>query len=791
MRPAVRWSLRLAVALVVLAAATAVGAWLALRGSLPQLDGTAAAALAAPATVERDALGTVTITAGDRSDLAWAIGYVHAQERFFEMDLMRRSAAGELSELFGSVAVGADRNARVHRMRTRLAAALDALPAEQRTQLDRYRDGVNAGMDALSVRPFAYLLTRSVLEPWRSEDSLLVIAAMFFDLQDAANARELGFARLRAALPDSAYRFLTAAGGGWDAPLAGPPLRWPELPPAADLDLRSLAAGLLRPAGRTADETPGSNAFAVAGALTGGPALVANDMHLGLRVPNIWFRARFVYPNPRRAGAIVDVSGATLPGVPAIVAGSNGNVAWGFTNSYGDFADWVRVELDPSDPSRYRTAQGWASIEEAHETIRVKGGEAVALDIRGTAWGPLLGTDADGTPLALAWTAHRPGAIDARLLALDTAETVDDAVAIAQASGIPAQNFVAGDRAGNIAWTIAGRIPRRVGGYDPSLPAAWDTPGRGWDGWIDAADHPLIANPPWQRIWSANQRMVAQPMLDVLGDGGYDLGARALRIRDDLQARERFVPGDLLAVQLDDDAALIAQWKDLLARQLEQMKPDPLRDAMAAALRDWNGRAAADSVAYRLVRAWRDEVTDVLRQGFAAAVRTKFPDFELPRLAQFEHAAAALIVFRPAHLLPPGQTDWDALLDGAALRVAGRLAGQPGGIAARTWGERNTTRIRHPLSRALPELLGRWLDMPADALPGDAHVPRVQGRSFGASERFGVAPGVEQEGYFQMPGGQSGHPLSPFYGAGHADWVSGKPTPFLPGEPRHRLELRP
>jgi penicillin amidase len=123
--------------------------------------------------------------------------------------------------------------------------------------------------------------------------------------------------------------------------------------------------------------------------------------------------------------------------------------------------------------------------------------------------------------------------------------------------------------------------------------------------------------------------------------------------------------------------------------------------------------------------------------------------------------------------------------------VAERLKAQPGTISERTWGERNTARILHPLSRALPGFLAARLDMPPDPLPGDSNMPRVQGPKFGASERFAVAPGDEEHGYFELPGGQSGHPLSPFHGAGHADWVEGKPTPFLPGPAQHRLLFEP
>lgn len=791
-RPKRRWIMRLLLLLGVVLFATLAAGWLALRGSLPQYDGEIRnAALDGTVRVDRDALGSVTIQAQSRRDVEWTLGYVHAQERFFQMDLLRRRAAGELAQLFGAAALPADRSARVHRMRARMQAALTQLAPDQRSAIDAYRDGVNAGLAALRVRPFAYLLTGNVPAPWRSEDSLLVIVAMAFTLNDADDKRELAFARMHAALPGSAFRFLTASGGAWDAPIAGAPLETPALPNADELDLRTLDPHLLRHADVAVKRVPGSNSFAVNGALAGGPALIANDMHLELRVPSIWFRARLVYPNPRRAGELTDVSGATLPGAPAIVVGSNGKIAWGFTNSYADTTDWVRVQRDPQDAGRYRTADGWTSISMHTEIIHVHGAPDETLEVEDTRWGPIMAKDVDGTPLALAWTAQEPGAINVELVRLEQAESADEAVAIAQTSGLPPQNFLVADRHGNIGWTIAGRIPKRIGAFNPLLPSDWSQPGTGWDGWLDARDVPSIANPPWQRLWTANQRVVEGAALAALGDGGYDLGARARQIRDDLRTREHFAPADMLDIQLDDRALLLQRWKDLLALELNRTPASPLNDAMKKALADWKGKAAIDSVAYRLVRAWRNEVIDTVLDGFTAAVRVKSPDFAMPKLTQAEHVVWPLLVQRPAHLLTPGYADWDALLVACAQRAAANLDAQAGGLAAQTWGKRNTTHIAHPLSRALPQFVARLLDMPAQELPGDSDMPRVQALDFGASERFAVAPGDEAHGYFMMSGGQSGHPLSPYYGSGHADWAAGVPTPFLPGPAQHTLTLRP
>ena len=226
-----RRAYRFLLVLVMLALLSAGGAWLALRGSLPHYDGSVhLAGLAAPAAVERDSLGSVTVRADNHHDLVRALGYVHAQERFFEMDLLRRHAAGELAELFGAAALRTDRKTRVHRMRARASTALSQLPIEQQQVLAAYRDGVNSGLDDLSSRPFPYLLVRARPLAWRSEDSLLAVGAMFFTLNDEDNRHELALSTMRAALPASVYKFLSAQGGEWDAPLVGAARRWPPPP---------------------------------------------------------------------------------------------------------------------------------------------------------------------------------------------------------------------------------------------------------------------------------------------------------------------------------------------------------------------------------------------------------------------------------------------------------------------------------------------------------------------------------------------------------------------------------
>jgi penicillin amidase len=179
-----------------------------------------------------------------------------------------------------------------------------------------------------------------------------------------------------------------------------------------------------------------------------------------------------------------------------------------------------------------------------------------------------------------------------------------------------------------------------------------------------------------------------------------------------------------------------------------------------------------------------------MMDGFGAAVRAKDKDFKMPKLSQAEAIVDAIIAKRPENLLPPGYSDWNDLLLKCAERVVKKLDAQSGGLAARTWGEANATRIRHALSKSLPGM-GWLLDMPQRELPGDSNMPRVQAPDFGASERFAVEPGFEQYGYFHMPGGQSDNPLSPFYGAGDDDWAQGKAAPFLPGAAKYSFILTP
>ncbi|WP_243039579.1 penicillin acylase family protein [Dyella sedimenti] len=796
-----RWPRYLLGTLLILIVGAFAAGWYLLAGSLARLDGEVH--LAGPSdavAINRDALGIATLQGKSRDDVSYALGYVHAQERFFAMDLMRRLPAGELSELVGAKALDTDINHRRHRLRSVAQAAYAALPPEQKRTLVRYTAGVNAGLAGLRVRPWEYLLLDARPQPWKPEDCFLVIASMYLDLNgDGSNQRELHIAELRSALPAAVADFLLSPDPDWEAPLQGDLSRPPVIPGPEVLDLRKAApatradnsafTAALLPA--LDQPRPGSNNFAVAGSLTEeGAAILANDMHLGLRVPNIWFRARLRYPDPTAPNGQRDANGVSLPGTPALVVGSNGQVAWGFTNSYGDWMDWVRVIRDPNDPSRYKVPEGWARIETHDEVIRIKDAPSHTLVVEDTRWGPVMGKDVDGTPLALAWIGDYPRGYNLGVMQLEHAASAHAALDLAPTMGMPPQNLLAADSAGHIGWTVTGNcIPLRSG-FDPQRPADWSTQDAGWQGCADASRYPRIEDPADGRLWTANNRTVDGAALDLLGNSGYDLGARAQQIRDDLRARSSFTPGNLLDVQLDNRAVLLTRWQRLLQDTLASTA-DPALEQLRQLTATWSGHAAPESVDYRLVRLFRDKVKAAVLEPFVAQVKSRHDDFSWPGMIDAEAAVWTLLRDRPPHLLDPKYDSWNALLTAAAHAVVDELGNQPGGLAARNWGEVNRTGIRHPLSRALPSVIGRWLDMPDEPVAGDHNMPRVVSPGFGASERLDVMPGHEAQSILHMPGGQSDHPLSPYHGAGEADWVNGRPTPLLPGPTQHTLTLLP
>lgn len=804
----------LLISLLVIATAST---WLysKIDSALPILDGKKTVfGLKKSATIERDEQGIATIKAQNRNDIAVALGFVHAQERFFQMDLLRRNSAGELASLFGPLALDYDKSIRRHRFRDRARVIVAQLPKKQLELIKAYTRGVNQGLKYLKSSPFEYLLLQQEPVQWSEEDSILTIFSMYIDLQYHDGRRERTLGLMKAVLSGDVYAFLDPKGSIWDAaiddshyPQAAMPLNaWPSASSSNTdyKDNKYNKATVLADSTESkyqGDHLPGSNSWAVSGALsTTGSAIIANDMHLGIRVPNTWFRASFEYPlsqtdNAKAVGSNtiiekIKVTGATLPGTPNMVIGSNGNIAWGFTNSYGDYSDVILLTTN-ADNSQYLTPDGFKSFTLHKQIIAIKDQKAQEITVTDTIWGPVIGKNHQGQLLAYRWIAHDKEAINLTATELEQAKTVEQAFNIAARSGIPSQNMLVADKSGAIGWTIMGPIPAKKGDIGET-PQSWSSGENSWQGYLTPAQYPQIKNPENQRLWTANSRVVGGDMIKKLGNGGYALGARSKQIRDDLLAQEKFDEQALLKIGLDDEAIFLQRWqqfiletvltKQVLAQEENFMQVKTLLGNSKEL------RASVDSVSYRLVRNFRINLRDSVFFELKESLKNIDDAFNFKSIRhQIEVPLWQLINEQPENFMMLGENSWqDVFTKALALTVADMSINQPFDTA--TWGQQNSSAIKHPLSSALP-FLNYWLDMPSKALAGDSYMPRVQGNNFGASERMVVSPGYEEKGIFHMPTSQSGHPWSPYYGMGHSDWEQGVASPFLPGKMHYKLTL--
>jgi len=426
------------------------------------------------------------------------------------------------------------------------------------------------------------------------------------------------------------------------------------------------------------------------------------------------------------------------------------------------------------------------------EPIAVAGSERVPFTVRWTQWGPVIRQDHRGRDIVQRWVAHDADVLAGDITTPERARTVDEALLGAAGLGIPGQNFVAGDAGGQIGWTIAGPIPRRVG-FDGSHPTSWADGARRWDGYLRAEEFPRIINPPGGRLWTANSAVVESEMLATIGEGGYADGVRARIIRDRLMGIAKATPADMLSIQLDNSALFLDRWRVLLSDVLSTdavQHHAPRAEFKRLVDSTWTGRADPDSVSYRLVRAFRSAVSSEVYGAINSYVQQTDADFDFGRANRPEGPLWQIVEQRPPHFLPAAYDSWDALLLGAVDQSIAELT--PGGtpLAQQTWGAFNRAMVTHPLGSSIP-LVGRWVNMPDDPLPGDIYTPRAHSPRAGPSERMAVSPGREHEGILHMPTGQSGHPLSPHYRDQHRAWVEGTPLPFLPSARVARLTLLP
>ncbi|UPY35230.1 penicillin acylase family protein [Sediminicoccus sp. KRV36] len=729
---------RLLLGLLVLLLAIPLGAFGLLWWTLPsdatelRIEG-----LTAPVRITLDEAGMPRIQAANERDAATAMGYLHARDRLFQMEMMRRGAEGRLSEVAGSASLRLDRFSRTLGLRQRAEADFAALDAETRGLLEAYALGVNALIRERGRFAAPEFLLLGQPEPWQPQHSLLWAKVMGLWL--SGNWRtELERARLAAVLPPERL---------WDL--------WPADRTAGRPDVAALP-GLERilaaiPVFGTDAPLPASasNAWAVAGSRSAsGAPLLASDPHLGYGAPVLWYLARVELADGRM------LAGATAPGTPLMIIGRNADLAWGFTTTHSDTQD---VFIETADAVR-RTRT---------EIIGVRGAEPVILVVRETANGPVI-SDLEEAPrsdvrlLSVRMANLEPNDTTARgILALNRARNIADARAAAALIASPPQNLMVADRAGGIAMYLTGRTPVRAAG-DGSLPTPGDQP---WTGFVPFDELPHVENPETGLLVNANNRVSPEGHPVHLSREWY-ADWRFRRIHERLAAQEVNGPAEFAAIQMDAVS--------LLARETLPFLNSLPRGTGAlgqaqALLAEWDGEMAA-GLPQPLI--WN-------------AFARRMPLLAL-RQARVADAPARAEFLR--FLLTSAEAGWwcggdcRAMAALALAEAVAELATQfgPDPVAWR-WGQAHQARFEHPLLRFIPGM-NRVIGLSA-AVSGDGETVQRQGLRGGGAEpyqamhgaglRFVADLGGPETSFAIIGTGQSGHPLSRHWGDLLEAWRSG------------------
>ncbi|MDO9138928.1 MAG: penicillin acylase family protein, partial [Methylobacter sp.] len=696
------------------------------------------------------------------------LGYVTARDRLFQMELMRRKSAGRLAEIFGGMALDSDIKARTYGFHREAKAIWEKLPPVHQQYLQSYADGVNSYIAESGKLPFEFTALGYRPEPWTSEDSLLVVLGMCENLTAWEERGERMLSVMEKTLPDSAMRFLTPDTDFYTEQLQK---QAKSLRPAQVIPVEALASALAhQPSDKTtpvqltqlvhqSDFMVGSNAWAISGKKTwDGRAILANDMHLGISVPNTWYRAELNYND-------VHAAGLTLPGTPLLIVGSNRHIAWGVTNLSGDFLDLVRLEINPANPDQYRVGEQWQRFDEYQETITVKGSAAKQITVKQTRWGPVANQPLLDQPVAIHWVALDADAVNLNLFDLEQGETLEQAVKIVNSSGGPQLNVLLTDDKGSIAWTLMGKIPKRFGN-DGLVSRSWADGSVGWNGYVEPENLPRVINPPEGVLVSANDRRLGKSYPYVIGHQ-FGNGYRAYRITQQLTQMPKIGEWAMFDLQLDTESEFYVYYQQLalnsLTAEVIAGQPDlaEARDYLLA----WDGRADVGSLGFALLVEFRKQLIESVFTPFLTASRQADKNFSYA-WNYIDTPLQALLNEKLPQTLPDAEhyRNWDDFILGQLQHSIQQLQARQPGVALMelNWGRLNKVKQSHPFSKVLPILSG-LLDMPSEALPGCAFCVRAAGPGFGASERLVVSPNHFEDAILHMPGGQSSHPLSPYY----------------------------
>ena len=790
--------------LLVLGCFGAVG-WLysIARSALPQLDGTVSVSgLAGKVTVTRDVHGAPTIEASSLEDLFLAQGYVTAQDRLWQMDMLRRFAGGELSEILGPKFIKLDREQRILGLRaTARRAAADSLNGRDRGYFEAYARGVNEFINSHRDRlPIEFRILHYAPRPWTVEDAILIEARFVQDLNHYPYARALEREKILAKLGPELTADLYVNSSWRDHPPSSKPTRMDQ---QQDQDTNgeesggssAIAGGIWLPASGVRDPAsgsrrpenafqvfddnpvlaPGSNNWVVAGTHTAtGKPLLSNDMHLTHQMPNLWYEAHL------RSGSF-DVVGVTLPGVPFVIVGHNQRIAWGFTN-VGPTVEDVYIETF-NESGQYLTPEGWRTPERRQEIIHVKGKPDVVADVAATRHGPIISelVPGESRKLALRWTMY--DSLHNPFFEVDSAANWDEFKKALAAWKTPAQNAVYADVDGHIGYHATGRIPIRAAG-DGSLPVNGSDNAHEWTGFVPFEKLPSVYDPPSGILATANGRITPDGYPYSLST---EWGApwRTRRIYQVLESGKKFTAADMLALQTDVYSAFDRFCAERFVYALDHTAEVSPRARQARELmRDWNGRLTVDSAAASIETASRRELMRLLlepklgsgkkpeTEGSSEEEAVNWGDY---RWFMNSIWLENVLLKQPKRWLLGNYQNYEMLLS-AAVEAALRNPGVPSDLSQWRWAKLSAVEINHPVLIHLP-LIGRWTGPGLHAQSGGGYTVKQVGFKFGPSERLTVDLANLDQSTLNLVTGEAGSFLSPYYMDQWKAWYEG--TTFL------------
>src|ERR1700731_2395524 len=792
------------------------------HSALPKLDGNIAVpGISSKVRVVRDERGVPTIEAATLEDLFFAQGYVTAQDRLWQMDIMRRAAAGELSEVIGEDTVKRDREQRILGLRIPGEAAEKNISARDRAYFDAYACGVNAFLEAHRDRlSLEFRLLKYTPRPWTVTDSLLVGARIGQDLNhysyERALTREKILAKLGPQLTADLY-----VNSSWRDRTPGDVRRIDQEPAAnsgdedddddeevdpeggtgrliTTVESRTPSPGKTggTPVAPLADLEeadpfrPGSNNWVVSGQHTvSGKPLLSNDMHLDNQMPNLRFEAHL-----KMTPGNFDVAGVTLPGIPFVIVGHNQRIGWGFTNVGPTVEDDYIEEFNAQ--GQYKTPAGWIEPQHRQETIHVKGKPDVALDVMTTRHGPivteLLPTElipGETRKIALRWTLQDGEGLV--FFDVDSAQNWDEFRKAFSTFGAPGQNVMYGDVDGHIGYQSTGRVPIRAAG-DGSLPVSGSDDAHEWKGWIPFDQMPHVYDPPGGILATANGRITPEGYKYSISTE-WDAPWRTDRIYRVLESGKKFAPADMLALQMDGSSTYDRFCADKFVYAVDHAAIASDRAKRAAdILRDWDGRMSADSAAPTIETKARGELARLLLEPKLGAA-PHGPNRGGLSWKSYHWGMSSVwlenvLPKQPARWLPPEYSDYGSLLTAAVENVVkqtrwvaddpsnvGSLA--PSDLSQWKWGKNYPVEIDHLVLSQLP-VIGRFTGPGSHPLSGSNYTVKAVGRGFGPSERLTWNFANFDESTLNVVTGESGIFLSPNYMDQWAAWYGGSTFAF-------------